>query len=77
MNTRITELFTIKYPIILPGMSWISVPDLVAAACNAGGNGYLATGPLSPEQTRASIRKIREPTDKPFGFGAALIMPGA
>ncbi len=77
MKTRITELFKIKYPIILPGMSWISVPELVAAVCNAGGIGYLATGPLSPEQTRASIRKIRELTDKPFGVGATLIMPGA
>ncbi|MBN1363621.1 MAG: nitronate monooxygenase [Syntrophaceae bacterium] len=38
MKTKITELFGIQYPIILPGMSWISVPQLVAAVCNAGGN---------------------------------------
>ncbi len=77
MKTRITELFGIKYPIILPGMSWISVPELVAAASNAGGLGYLATGPLNTEQTRASIKRIRELTDKPFGVGATLLMPGA
>lgn len=34
MKTRITQLFGIKYPIILPGMSWISTPELVAAVCN-------------------------------------------
>lgn len=44
---------------------------------NAGGLGILATGPLSPEQTRESIREIRKRTDKPFGIGATLLMPGA
>ena len=29
MKTKITELFGIEYPVILPGMSWISVPELV------------------------------------------------
>jgi enoyl-[acyl-carrier protein] reductase II len=77
MKTKIAELFRIQYPIILPGMSWISVPELVAAVCNAGGIGYLATGPLSPDKTRESIRLIRELTDKPFGVGATLLMPGA
>ena len=77
MKTAITELFGIKYPIILPGMSWISVPELVAAVCNAGGIGYLATGPLSPTKTRDSIRQIRKLTDKPFAVGATLLMPGA
>lgn len=77
MKTRITKLFGIKYPIILPGMSWISVPELVAAVCNAGGIGWLATGPLNTEQTRESIRKIRKLTDKPFGAGVTLLMPGA
>lgn len=77
MNTRITELFGIQYPILLPGMSWISKPELVAAVCNAGGLGILATGPLTPDDTRESIRKIRELTDKPFGIGCTLMMPGA
>jgi len=77
MKTRITQLFGIKYPIILPGMSWISTPELVAAVCNAGGIGWLATGPLTTDQTRASIKRIRELTDKPFGAGATLLMPGA
>ncbi|HOX99833.1 MAG TPA: nitronate monooxygenase, partial [Smithella sp.] len=44
---------------------------------NAGGIGYLATGPLSPAKTRQSIKRIRELTDKPFGVGATLLMPGA
>lgn len=77
MKTRITTLFGIEHPIVLPGMSWISVPELVAAVSNAGGLGILATGPLSRAQTKASIEKIRSLTDKPFGVGVTLMMPGA
>ena len=77
MKTRITELFGIKYPIILSGMSWISVPKMVAAVSNAGGLGILATGPLNAEQTRQAVKEIRSLTDKPFGANASLLFPGA
>ncbi|PKN34969.1 MAG: enoyl-ACP reductase [Deltaproteobacteria bacterium HGW-Deltaproteobacteria-19] len=77
MKTRITELFGIQYPIILSGMSWISVPKMVAAVSNAGGLGILATGPLDKEQTRQSIREVRKLTDKPFGANTSLMFPGA
>ncbi len=77
MKTRITELFGIKHPIIMSGMSWISVPKMVAAVSSAGGLGILATGPLDANQTRQAIREIRELTDKPFGINASLLFPGA
>jgi len=77
LKTRITELFGIRYPIILSGMSWISVPKMVAAVSNAGGLGILATGPLDTGQTRKAVREIRTLTDRPFGANATLLMPGA
>ena len=77
MKTRLTEVLGIEHPIVLPGMSWISTPELVAAVSNAGGLGVLASGPLNRAQTRDAIRKIRELTDKPFGIGVTLLMPGA
>lgn len=77
IRTRITSLFRCRYPIVLPGMSWISTPDLVAAVSNAGGVGILATGPLSATETRDAIRRIRSLTGQPFGIGATLLMPGA
>ena len=77
VRTRITSLLGCRYPILLPGMSWISTPTLVAAVSNAGGVGILATGPLNAEETRQSIARIREMTDQPFGIGATLLMPGA
>ena len=82
VKTRITSLLKCQYPVLLPGMSWISTPELVAAVSNAGGCGILATGPLSAEETRQSIRRIREllkgpPEEHSFGIGATLLMPGA
>lgn len=77
MKTRITELFGIKHPILLSGMSWISIPEMVAAVSNAGGLGILATGVLSTAQTREAIRKIRTLTDKPFAANVTLYFPGA
>lgn len=77
MRTAITELLNIQYPILLPGMSWISTPELVAAVSNAGGLGILASGPLSADETRQAIKRVRELTDKPFGIGITLLMPGS
>lgn len=77
MNTRLTRLLGIKVPLVLPGMSWISTPVLVAAVSNAGGLGILATGPLSASATRDAIKEIRQLTDKPFGIGCTLLMPGS
>lgn len=77
MKTAITELLGIEMPILLPGMSWISTPELVAAVSNAGGLGILASGPLTPVETQEAIAKIRQLTDKPFGIGITLLMPGA
>ncbi len=77
MKTRITELFGIKHPIMLAGMSWITEPKIVSAVSNAGGLGLLATGPLSPDETRKQIKEIRELTDKPFGVNQPLNSPRA
>ena len=67
----------IEHPIVLSGMSWISVPKMAAAVSNAGGLGILATGPLDADQTRKAIREIKRLTNKPFGTNATLLFPGA
>jgi enoyl-[acyl-carrier protein] reductase II len=77
IKTRMTELFGIKHPIMLAGMNWITEPELVAAVCNAGGLGILATAATTPEESKKCIRKIRDLTDKPFGINQILIGPGA
>lgn len=77
MRTRLTDLLGISHPIVLPGMTYIAVPSLVAAVSNAGGLGILAAGALTPEGCREAIREVRRLTDKPFGVGCSLGLPGA
>ena len=77
MKTKITELFGIEHPIILSGMSWISTPDLVAAVCNAGGLGILATGVCDVATSHAYVRETRALTDKPFAANVTLYFPAA
>jgi len=77
IKTRFTEILGIKHPIMLAGMNWVTTPKLVAAVCNAGGLGIFATAASTPEETRKSIREIRNLTDKPFGINQILIGPGA
>jgi enoyl-[acyl-carrier protein] reductase II len=76
-HTRLTRLLGIELPIVLPGMTYIAVPQLVAAVSKAGGLGILASGALSAEECRAAIRQVRALTDKPFGVGCSLMLPGA
>lgn len=67
-NNRVTEQLNIEYPIIQAGMAGgITTPELVAAVSNSGGLGSLGAGYQTPEDMRASIKKIRALTDKPFG----------
>jgi len=75
MQTRITRLLGIKYPIIQAPMGPISIPPLVAAVSNAGGLGVLAHN-STPEEVREDIRSIRQLTDKPFGVNLTAGTPG-
>lgn len=77
MRTRVTELLGIEHPILLSGMSWISTPELVAAVCNAGGLGILATGVASRDESRRYIQRTRELTTRPFAANVTLYFPGA
>ena len=67
MKTRVTDLLSIKYPIIQGAMAWVSFPELVAAVSNAGGLGILGAMFMNYKELRENIKKIRQLTDKPFG----------
>ncbi|MBN1644384.1 MAG: nitronate monooxygenase [Dehalococcoidales bacterium] len=72
MKTRMTELFGIRYPIMLAGMNWLTTPKLVASVSNAGALGLLAGAQYNTDTLREAIREIRKLTDKPFGVNLAL-----
>lgn len=73
MQTKITELLGIKYPVIQGGMAWCSDANLAAAVSNAGGAGIIGTGGRSVDWVRTEIRKAKELTDKPFGCNIMLM----
>lgn len=73
LNTKLTELLNIKYPIIQGAMAWISESNLVSAVANAGATGVIACGGRSLEWIKTEIRRTKELTDKPFGVNIMLM----
>lgn len=75
METKLTKLLGITYPIIQGGMAWVSEATLTAAVSNAGGAGVIATGGRTADYVREEIRKTKSLTDKPFGVNVMLMAP--
>src|SRR5699024_10871497 len=77
MQTEVTKLLGIKYPIIQGGMAWVAEHHLAAAVSEAGGLGLIGAANAPAEVVREEIRKARELTDKPFGVNIMLLSPSA
>lgn len=76
METRITKLFGIQYPIIQGAMQWLSKAPLAIAVSKAGGLGTINMSSYpDAEELRSDIRKIRAATDKPFAVNV-FRLPG-
>src|SRR3972149_576712 len=78
IRTPMTELLGIEHPIIVAGMRYVCLAEIVAASSNAGGAGGLRGGFLPPEELRREIREVKERTKKPFAVDllVAESMPG-
>ena len=73
LQTKITHLLGITYPIIGGTMAWISNAEFTAAMSAAGGLGVLASANYETrEDFAAAIDRIRELTDKPFAVNINL-----
>lgn len=77
MQTKITDLLGIEYPVIQGGMAWVAEYHLAAAVSNAGGLGLIGAASAPPEVVREQIQKAKELTDKPFGVNVMLLNPNA
>ena len=74
LQTRITELFGIKHPVIQGGMQWVGFAGLVSAVSNAGALGILtALSQPTPEDLVKEIEKTRGMTDQPFGVNLTIL----
>nr|WP_092073720.1 nitronate monooxygenase [Dendrosporobacter quercicolus]NSL47951.1 nitronate monooxygenase [Dendrosporobacter quercicolus DSM 1736]SDM66146.1 enoyl-[acyl-carrier protein] reductase II [Dendrosporobacter quercicolus] len=75
MNTALTALLKIKYPVFQGAMAWISDGKLAAAVSEAGGAGIISTGGRDTAFVREQIRLAKSLTDKPFGVNIMLMAP--
>ncbi|HEX4175226.1 MAG TPA: nitronate monooxygenase [Acidimicrobiales bacterium] len=67
LHTPFCERVGIRYPLVQTGMGWVAGPRLVAATCEAGGLGVLASATMTLEQLAAAIDEVRSRTSAPFG----------
>ncbi|GGE66838.1 NAD(P)H-dependent flavin oxidoreductase [Priestia taiwanensis] len=73
LETRLTKLLGIKYPIVQGGLAYLAYSELASAVSNAGGLGQITAMSLQSEVAlREEIKKVREMTDKPFGVNFAI-----
>lgn len=77
METRVTKLLGMKYPLIQGGMAWVAEYHLAAAVSEAGGFGIIGAGGAPAEFVREQIRSCRAATDKAFGVNIMLMNPEA
>lgn len=77
MNTEITRLLGIKYPIIQGGMAWVAEYHLAAAVSEAGGLGLIGAASAPADWVREQIREAKKLTSKPFGINIMLMSPYA
>lgn len=77
METRITKLLGIEYPIIQGGMAWVAEYHLAAAVSEAGGLGLIGAASAPAQIVRQQIREAKKLTDKPVGVNIMLLNPNA
>lgn len=77
LHTRLCDLLGIRVPLLQTAMGWVATPELVAASCNAGAMGFLATATIAPDAVDAAIARVRQLTDRPFGVNFLMEAPGA
>ena len=74
MKTAITELFSIKHPIIQGGMHYVGLAEMASAVSNAGGLGIITALTLgTPEKLADEIARCKDMTDKPFGVNLTFL----
>jgi len=77
LQTRVTELFGIPYPIIQAGMVWTAGYKLAVAVSAAGGLGMIGAGSMKADLLRAHIRKAQAATAAPLAVNIPLMRKDA
>ena len=76
METELTKLLKIQYPIMCAGMGFsVTTPDLAAAVSNAGGIGTVAFIGFTAEGMRKSIHQLKSMLKPGMPYGVDLVFP--
>ena len=75
MDTPITKLFKVKYPLIQAGMIWCSGWRLASTVSNAGGLGIIGSGSMYPDVLDEHVKKCKANTKKPFAVNLPMLYP--
>eukprot|EP01084_Bolivina_argentea_P164661 286247_1 len=76
IETELTKLLGIKYPILLAGMNKAAGPKLAAAVCNAGGLGVIGGYNFSPRILKLQIERLKSNLkNASLPFGVDLLIP--
>lgn len=74
LQTRFTQDWGLRLPVVAGGLQWLANADYVAAAANAGVLPFLTAASLPDEATlRAEIRRTQQLTDRPFGLNVSML----
>ena len=77
IQTQISDLLHIQYPVFQGGMAWIADGKLAAAVSNGGGLGIIGAGNAPADYVRAQIKIAKSLTSQPFGVNIMLMSPFA
>ncbi len=73
IDTRVSRLLGVPYPIVQAPMGWIARARLASAVSNAGGLGVIETSSGELDVVKDEIRRMRDLTDQPFGVNIAQL----
>lgn len=77
IQTQISNLLQIRYPVFQGGMAWIADGKLAAAVSNGGGLGIIGAGNAPAAYVREQIQIAKSLTTQPIGVNIMLMSPFA
>ncbi len=75
IDSPISRMLGLRYPVFQGGMAWISDGRLAAAVSEAGGLGIISAMNAEAGYLKEQIALARSLTDKPFGVNIMLMSP--
>jgi NAD(P)H-dependent flavin oxidoreductase YrpB (nitropropane dioxygenase family) len=77
LHTPLCDLVGIRFPVVQTGMGWVAGAGLVAATCNAGALGILASATMTYDELVKALAEVKASTNQSFGVNLRADAPDA